>query len=71
MLTTREHIIALEPRRKGLMDALLPYPTRSVTRRTISRTFRTSRSKEMLDLAKHIVQTKAGPLRTGQVQGPL
>ena len=45
VLTTREHMIALEPRGKGLMDTLLPYPTRSVTRRTISRTFRTSRSR--------------------------
>src|SRR6516164_8170 len=61
VLTNREHIVALEPLGKGLMGTLLryPYEVRSETEyfddiQDIKIT------KDMLDLAKHIVEKKSG-----------
>ena len=60
VLTNREHIVALEPLGKGLMGTLLryPYEVRSETEyfddiQDIKIT------KDMLDLAKHIVESKS------------
>src|SRR5437868_12820393 len=61
VLTSREHIIALEPLDKGLMGTLLRYPYEV---RNESEYFDEIQdvkvTKDMLDLAKHIVNQKAG-----------
>jgi DNA end-binding protein Ku len=61
VLSTREHVIALEARGKGLMGTLLRYPYEV---REDAEYFEDIPNikieKEMLDLAKHIVQTKSG-----------
>ncbi len=61
VLTSREHVIALEPREKGLMGTLLRYPYEV---RQPAEFFEdipaTKITKDMLDLAKHIVETKSG-----------
>src|SRR4051794_33368232 len=61
VLTTREHIIALEPRGKGLMGTLLRYPYEVRDEKEYFADIPNIKiDKEMLDLAKHIVQTKSG-----------
>ena len=61
VLTNREHVIALEARDKGLMGMLLRYPYEV---RDPAEYFDdipdVKITKDMLDLAKHIVETKAG-----------
>jgi DNA end-binding protein Ku len=61
VLTNREHVIALEARDKGLMGMLLRYPYEV---RDASEYFDEIEdvkiTKDMLDLAKHIVEQKSG-----------
>jgi DNA end-binding protein Ku len=61
VLTNREHVIALEARENGLMGMLLRYPYEV---RQTSEYFGDIEdvkiTKEMLDLAKHIVESKSG-----------
>jgi DNA end-binding protein Ku len=61
VLTSREHVIALEARDKGLMGMLLRYPYEV---RDSSEYFddiqNVKITKDMLDLAKHIVEQKSG-----------
>src|SRR5512133_130223 len=61
VLTSREHVIAIEPRGKGLMGTLLRYPYEV---RDAAEKFddipEVKVTKDMLDLAKHIVETKSG-----------
>src|SRR4029079_4858014 len=61
VLTNREHVIALEARDKGLMGMLLRYPYEV---RDAAEYFDDIQdvkiTKCMLDLAKHIVETKSG-----------
>ena len=61
VLTNREHVIALEARDKGLMGMLLRYPYEV---RDAAEYFDDIQdvkiTKDMLDLAKHIVETKSG-----------
>jgi DNA end-binding protein Ku len=61
MLTNREHVIALEPRGKGLVGMLLRYPYEV---RDASEYFDEIQdvkiTKDMLDLARHIVEQKSG-----------
>ena len=61
VLTTREHMIAIDPRGKGLMGTLLRYPYEV---RDEAEYFddipNVKVDKEMLDLARHIVDTKRG-----------
>src|SRR4051812_43554635 len=61
VLTNREHIIALEARDKGLMGMLLRYPYEV---RDAAEYFDEIQdvkiTKDMLDLAKHIVESKGG-----------
>ncbi|MGP8123841.1 MAG: Ku protein [Xanthobacteraceae bacterium] len=61
VLTNREHMLALEPRGKGLMGTLLRYPYEV---REASAYFDEIKdvklTKDMLDLAKHIVDTRTG-----------
>src|ERR1700704_823612 len=61
VLTNREHIIALEPMGRGLMGTLLRYPYEV---RSADEYFDDIQdvkiTKDMLDLAKHIVEKKSG-----------
>src|SRR5437764_4117465 len=61
VLTNREHIIALEPREKGLVGTLLryPYEVRS-EQEDFDEIQEVKVTKDMLDLARHIVNQKAG-----------
>jgi DNA end-binding protein Ku len=61
VLTSREHVMAIEPRDTGLVGTLLRYPYEV---RQPAEFFEdipaTKVTKDMLDLAKHIVETKSG-----------
>jgi DNA end-binding protein Ku len=61
VLTNREHVIALEARDKGLMGMLLryPYEVRDATE-YFDDIKDVKITKDMLELAKHIVESKAG-----------
>jgi DNA end-binding protein Ku len=61
VLTNREHIIALDPLDKGLMGTLLryPYEVRSADE-YFDEIQDVKVNKDMLDLAKHIVNQKSG-----------
>jgi len=61
VLTSREHVIALEPRGKGLMGTLLRYPYEVRDEKEYFDDIPAGKvTEDMLDLAKHIVQTKSG-----------
>jgi DNA end-binding protein Ku len=61
VLTNREHIIALEPMDKGLMGTLLRYPYEVRDPKEYFDEIQDVRvTKDMLDLARHIVEQKAG-----------
>ena len=59
VLTNREHVIALEPFDKGLMGTLLRYPYEVRDEKEYFNEIQEVRvTKDMLDLAKHIVNQK-------------
>ncbi len=61
VLTSREHIIALEPMKNGLMGLLLRYPYEVRNEDEYFDDIQDVKvTKEMLDLAKHIVEQKSG-----------
>jgi DNA end-binding protein Ku len=61
VLTNREHVIALEARDNGLMGMLLRYPYEVRNSAEYFDDIQDVKiTKDMLDLAKHIVQQKAG-----------
>ncbi|MEY9524428.1 DNA end-binding protein Ku [Bradyrhizobium japonicum] len=61
VLTNREHIIALEPMDKGLVGTLLRYPYEVRSEQEYFDEIQEVKvTKDMLDLAKHIVNQKAG-----------
>ena len=61
VLTNREHIIALEPLGKGLMGTLLRYPYEVRSEKEYFDDIQDVKvTKDMLDLAKHIVEQKSG-----------
>jgi DNA end-binding protein Ku len=61
VLTNREHIIALEPLDKGLMGTLLRYPYEVRAEDEYFDEIQDVKvTKDMLDLAKHIVNQKSG-----------
>src|SRR3954451_18272089 len=61
VLTNREHIIALEPMDKGLVGTLLRYPYEVRSEQEYFDDIQDVKvTKDMLDLAKHIVNQKAG-----------
>lgn len=61
VLTNREHIIALDPLGKGLMGTLLRYPYEVRSEKEYFDDIQDVKvTKDMLDLAKHIVTQKAG-----------
>ena len=72
VLTNREHVIALEARDNGLVGMLLRYPYEV---RDAAEYFDDIQdvkiTKDMLDLAKHIVEKEERPFRAGAVRGPL
>ena len=60
VLTNREHIIALEPLGKGLMGTLLRYPYEVRSETDYFDDIQDVKvTKDMLDLAKHIVEKKS------------
>jgi DNA end-binding protein Ku len=69
VLTSREHVIALEARDKGLMGMLLRYPYEV---REASEYFDQIQdvkiTKDMLDLARHIVDQKSGHFEPGKFE---
>jgi len=61
VLTNREHIIALEPLDKGLMGTLLRYPYEVRSEKEYFDDVQDVKvTRDMLDLAKHIVEKKSG-----------
>jgi DNA end-binding protein Ku len=61
VFTSREHIIALEPRGKGMMGITIRYPYEVRDEKDYFGDLRDEKiTKEMLDLAAHIVKTKQG-----------
>src|SRR6202167_6212283 len=61
VLTNREHIIALEPLDNGLMGTLLRYPYEVRSEKDYFDDIQDVKiTKDMLDLAKHIVEKKSG-----------
>jgi DNA end-binding protein Ku len=69
VLTNREHIIALEPLDRGLMGTLLryPYEVRSETE-YFDDIQDVKITKDMLDLAKHIVEQKSASFEPEQFE---
>ncbi|HYM99096.1 MAG TPA: hypothetical protein VET25_05095 [Aestuariivirgaceae bacterium] len=64
VLISREHVIALELRGKGLMRTLLRYPYKVRDPKDFFGDIPDVHvTKERLDLARHIVQTKSGHLQ--------
>jgi DNA end-binding protein Ku len=60
VLTNREHIVALEPLGKGLMGTLLRYPYEVRSEKEYFDDIQDVKvTKDMLDLAKHIVEKKS------------
>jgi DNA end-binding protein Ku len=61
VLTNREHIIALEPLDRGLVGSLLRYPYEVRSEQEYFDEIQDVKvTKDMLDLAKHIVNQKSG-----------
>jgi DNA end-binding protein Ku len=61
VLTTREHVVAIEPRGKGLVGVTLRYPYEIRKEQDYFGNLPDEKiPKDMLDLAVHIVETKAG-----------
>src|SRR6476646_2789644 len=61
VFTSREHIIALEARGKGMMGVTLRYPYEVRKEADYFDDIPTEKvTKDMLDLARHIVESKAG-----------
>src|SRR4029077_9304408 len=69
VLTNREHIIALEARDKGLVGLLLRYPYEvRATADYFDDIQDVKITKDMLDLAKHIVDQKSGHFKAANFE---
>ena len=69
VLTNREHIIALEPLDNGLMGTLLRYPYEVRSEKEYFDDIQDVKiTKDMLDLAKHIVAQKSGTFEPEQFE---
>jgi DNA end-binding protein Ku len=69
VLTNREHIIALEPMDKGLVGTLLRYPYEVRSEQEYFDEIQDVKvTKDMLDLARHIVNQKAGRFDPGKFE---
>ena len=61
VLSTREHVIAMEPRGKGIMGTLLRYPYEVRDEKEYFDEIKDVKiGKDMMELAEHIVCTKSG-----------
>ena len=61
VLSTREHVIAMEPRGKGIMGTLLRYPYEVRDEKEYFDEIKDVKiGKDMMELAEHIVRTKSG-----------
>jgi DNA end-binding protein Ku len=61
VFTSREHVIGLEPRGKGIMGITLRYPYEVRDEKDYFDDIPSERvTKDMVDLAKHIIKTKTG-----------
>src|SRR6201996_7878481 len=69
VLTNREHIISLEPLGKGLMGTLLRYPYEVRSEKDYFDDVQDVKvTKDMLDLARHIVEQKSGSFEPEQFE---
>jgi DNA end-binding protein Ku len=69
VLTNREHIIALEARGKGLVGMLLRYPYEIRDENEYFEDIQDVKvTKDMLDLARHIVESKSGDFEPGKFE---
>ena len=69
VLANREHVIALVPRGKGLMGTLLRYPYEVRDAGDIFDDIPNVKlTKDMMDLARHIVETKSGHFKPEQFE---
>src|SRR6478609_3720669 len=69
VLTNREHIIALEPLKNGLMGTLLRYPYEVRSEAEYFDDIQDVKvTKDMLDLAKHIVEQKSASFEPEQFE---
>jgi DNA end-binding protein Ku len=69
VLTSREHVIAMEPRGKGLMGTLLRYPYEVRNENEFFDDIPNVKlTKDMMDLARHIVETKTGHFKPDQFE---
>jgi DNA end-binding protein Ku len=69
VLTRREHVIALEPRDRGLLGLTLRYPYEVRDQGAYFEDIPELKlPKEMLDLATHIVNTKTGHFNPAQFE---
>jgi DNA end-binding protein Ku len=69
VLSTREHVIALEPRGKGLVGLLLRFPYEVRDEKEYFDDIPNVRvTADMLDLASHIVKQKSGHFRPDQFE---
>jgi len=69
VLTSREHVIAMQPRGKGIMGTLLRYPYEVRDEKEYFDDIPNLKiGKDMMDLAKHIVETKSGHFKPEQFE---
>src|ERR1700739_4618656 len=69
VLTNREHIIALEPMDRGLVGTLLRYPYEVRSEAEYFDEIQDVKvTKDMLDLAEHIVNQKSGSFEPGKFE---
>jgi DNA end-binding protein Ku len=69
VLTSREHVIAMQPRGKGIMGSLLRYPYEVRHEKEYFDDIPNLKiGKDMMDLAKHIVETKSGHFEPEQFE---
>ena len=72
VFTSREHIIALEARDKGLLGVTLRYPYEVRKEQEYFGDIPDEKlPKDMLDLAKHIVEFEEGRMEAGKVRGSI
>ena len=69
VLTSREHVMAMEPRGKGLMGTLLRYPYEVRDEKEFFDDIPNVKlTKDMMDLARHIVETKTGHFKPAEFE---
>ena len=69
VLTSREHVIAMQPRGNGIMGTLLRYPYEVRDEKEYFDDIPNLKiGKDMMDLAKHIVETKSGHFEPEQFE---